>query len=64
LRAKLRSLSSGGAPVCGDDSVLEARLANPDEAALYRLAAGASESAGDLMLVYLIELDGPEEQQP
>jgi hypothetical protein len=38
------------------------RLAQPDEAALYRQAAAASQSADDLMLVYLVELVEPEDQ--
>jgi len=60
LRAKLSSLKSGGFPLCGDNAVLDVRLARPEETALYRQAADASQSTGDLMLVYLIELDGPE----
>ena len=62
LRARLGLLKSGDVPVCGDNAVLDVRLAHPDEAALYRQAAGASRSTGDLMLVYLVELDGPEDQ--
>ena len=62
LRAKLSMLKSGGVPVCGDDAVLGVRLARPDEVALCRQAAGASQSTDDLMLVYLVELDGPEDQ--
>jgi len=59
LRAKLRLLKSGDVPVCGDNAILDVRLAHPDEAALYRQAAAASQSTDDLMLVYLVELDGP-----
>src|ERR1700688_3529748 len=58
LRAKLSSLKSGEVPVCGDNSILDVRLAHPDEAALFRHATGASEPTDDLMLTYLIELDG------
>jgi hypothetical protein len=33
------------------------RLANRDEAALYKQAAARSHSTDDLLLVYLVELD-------
>ena len=57
LQARLRVMKSGKVPVCGDNAILEVRLANPDEAVLYRQAAGASKSTEELMIVYLIELD-------
>ena len=60
LRAKLSLLTSGKVPVCGDNAILDVRLAHPNEAALYKKTAGTSQSADDLMLVYLVELDGPE----
>jgi hypothetical protein len=63
LRAKLSLLKSGDVPICGDSAVLDVRLARPDEAAFYRRAAGALRSTDDLRLVYLVELDGPENQQ-
>jgi hypothetical protein len=62
LRAKLNLLKSGGVPICGDNAILNVRLAHPDEAAFYRQAAGASESTDDLMLIYLVELDEPNDQ--
>ena len=58
LRAKLSLLKSGEVPVCGDNAILDVRLAHPDEAVLFKEAAGASESTDDLMLTYLVELDG------
>lgn len=61
LLARLRLLKSGGVPICGDNALLKVRLARPDEAAYYRQAAEASQS-DDLLLVYLVELDGPEDQ--
>jgi hypothetical protein len=63
LRARLSLLKSGDVPVCGDNAILEARLAHPDEAALYRQTADTSLSTDDLMLVYLVELDEPQDQQ-
>ena len=62
LLAKLSLLKSGDVPVYGDNAILEVRLAHPDEAALYRQAAGASQSTDDLMLIYLVELDEPKDQ--
>ena len=59
LRAQLSLLKSGGVPLCGENAVLEVRLARPDEVARYRQAAGASPSTGDLVLVYLVEVDAP-----
>jgi hypothetical protein len=38
------------------------RLAHPDEAAIYRQAVGTSQSTDDLLLVYLVGLDGPEDE--
>jgi hypothetical protein len=63
LRAKLSLLKSGDVPICGDNALLDVRLAHPDEAASYRQAVGASQSTDDLMLVYLVEVDGRDDQQ-
>jgi hypothetical protein len=63
LRARLNLLKSSDIPICGDNAVLNVRLAHPDEAAVYRQAVGASQSTDDLMLVYLVEVDGQEDQQ-
>ena len=59
LRARLSLLKSGDVPLCGDNAILDVRLAHSDEADLYRQGAGVSQSTDDLMLVYLVELDGP-----
>jgi hypothetical protein len=61
LRAKLRLLKSGQVPIVGDDATIVLRLAHPDEAALYNQAANASPPTADLMLVYLVELDDPQD---
>ena len=58
LRTKLGSLKSGDFPLSGENSILDVRLANRDEAALYKQAAAGSQSTDDLLLVYLVELDG------
>ncbi len=57
LRTKLSSLKSGAVPLCGDNTILRVRLAHPKEAARYRQAT--SQSTEDLILVYLVKLDGP-----
>jgi hypothetical protein len=62
LRDRLSQLNSGQIPLCGDDATLVVRLAHPDEAALYEKTASASPSTDDVMLVYLVALDGPEER--
>jgi len=59
LRTKLSSLKSDAVPLCGDNAILRVRLAHPKEAARYRQAT--SQSTEDLMLVYLVKLDGPED---
>jgi hypothetical protein len=63
LRTKLNLLKSGDVPICGDNALLNVRLARPDEAAVFKQAVGASQSTDDLMLVYLVEVDGQDDQQ-
>jgi hypothetical protein len=59
LRTKLSALGSGDFPlVPGENAILVVRLANRDEAARYKQAAAGSDSTDDLLLVYLVELDG------
>jgi hypothetical protein len=55
LRAALRSMKSGGRPICDDYSIFRVRMARPDERTRYREAG--SETTDDLKLVYLIDLD-------
>jgi hypothetical protein len=63
LRTKLGFLKSGDVPICGDNALLNVRLARPDEAAVFKQAVGASQSTDDLMLVYLVEVGGQDDQQ-
>jgi len=58
LRTKLGALESGDFPLSGENAILDVRLANRDEAARYKQAAAGSHSTDDLLLVYLVELDG------
>ena len=59
LRTTLYAAKSGGAPLCGDYSILRLRLAHPDEARRFKEAA--SPPTDDLTLVYLVDLDQPDE---
>ena len=63
LRAKLSLLKSGDTPICGDNALLNVRLARPDEAVVFKQAVGASQSTNDPVLVYLVEVDGQDDQQ-
>jgi hypothetical protein len=63
LRSKLSLLKSSDVAICSQHALLDVRLAHPDEAALYRQAVGASKATDDLMLVYLVEVDGQGDQQ-
>jgi hypothetical protein len=62
LRTRLRLLNSGEIPVCGDRATLVVRLSHTDEAVRYRQAASASSSTEDVMLVYLVAVDGAEDR--
>ena len=59
LRTTIYAEKLGGAPLCDDDSILRLRLAHPDEAKRFREAA--SPPTDDLKLVYLVDLDQPDE---
>jgi hypothetical protein len=60
LRTNLSLLKCEDVPICSPNAILDVRLAHP---AFFRQAAGALQSTDDLMLVYLVELDGPEDRQ-
>ena len=58
LREDLQGAHSNGAPVWNGKAKLTIRRASPDEAKRFTDAiVGASDGSGDLVLVYLIELD-------
>src|SRR5450631_2203202 len=63
LRIKLSFLKSGGVPICGDNALLIVRLARPDKAAAFKQTVGAPQSTDDLMLVFLVEVGGQDDQQ-
>jgi len=58
FRADLNAVNSNGVPLCGIGSKLRARIANEPEREIYRAAAEVTEAADDILLVYLVELDG------
>lgn len=59
VRTKLRSLHSGGAPLCDDTSILRVRLAHPHERAKYHERTPERSAEADLNAVYLVKLDAP-----
>jgi hypothetical protein len=58
LRADLNTLSSNGVPLCGIGSKLRARMANELERTVYQKAAQQVAPTDDVLLAYLVELDG------
>src|SRR5450631_3871436 len=60
LRADLAEAKSGGVPLWDGKAKLRARIALPDESALFAEANKNGQPSDGLMLVYLVELDGEE----
>jgi|EndMetStandDraft_5_1072996.scaffolds.fasta_scaffold1334820_2 hypothetical protein len=59
FRSDLRALTSDGSPLWDGTAPLRSRPAGPDEAERYQdLAAEAADSAGDILLAFLVTLDG------
>jgi hypothetical protein len=58
LRADLSSQKSNGIPLCDSNSTLSVRPASVEEAAVFSQAAASARPSDDLMLAYLVELDG------
>ena len=59
FQADLNAVNSNGVPLCGIGSKLRARIANEPEREIYRAAAEVTgEASDDILLVYLVELDG------
>jgi hypothetical protein len=57
VRTKLRSVRSGGIPVCDDHSILRVRLAKSDERARYHEQATPRPSLQNLAAVFLVDVD-------
>lgn len=58
LRADLSVLKSGGSPLCNSIAILKVRVANDAETHLYRSAEEVVQASDDLVLAYLVDLDG------
>jgi len=65
LKDDLAEAKSDGAPLWDGKATLRARMAAPDESAVFAEAKNSGQSSDELMLVYLVELDGSEtDEQP
>ena len=58
LRADLSSQKSNGIPLCDSNSQLSVRRASVEEATVFSQAAASAKPSDDLVLAYLVELDG------
>jgi hypothetical protein len=63
LRGDLAEAKSDGAPLWDGKAGLRARMALPDEIALFAEAKNTGRPYDGLMLVYLVELDGEAEDE-
>jgi hypothetical protein len=64
LKTDLADAKSAGVPVWDGKARLRARIALPDESALFAEAKNSGQPSDGLMLVYLVELDGGTWQFP
>jgi hypothetical protein len=65
LKDDLAEAKSDGAPLWDGKAKLRARMARPDESALFAETKNNGQPSDGLMLVYLVELDGGEtDEQP
>ncbi|SRR5258707_15825432 len=65
LKDDLVEAKSDGAPLWDGKAKLRARMALPDESAVFADAKNKGQTSGELMLVYLIKLDdGETDEQP
>ena len=58
LRDDLASLKSGGVPLYTAQSKLSVRPATAEEAAIFSQASEVAKPSDDMVLAYLVELDG------
>jgi hypothetical protein len=58
LKDDLAEAKSDGAPLWDGKAKLRARVARPDESALFAEATNNGQASDRLMLVFLVELDG------
>jgi hypothetical protein len=58
LRDDLTSLTSNGIPLCNTKSKISVRPANAEEASVFHQAAKEAQPSDDILLAYLVDLDG------
>jgi hypothetical protein len=58
LKGDLAEARSNGVPLWDGKATLRARMASPNESAMFAEAKKSGEPSDGLMLVYLVELDG------
>ena len=58
LKGDLTEAKSNGVPLWDGKATLRARMASPNESAMFAEAKKGGEPSDGLMLVYLVELDG------
>jgi hypothetical protein len=58
LKSDLAEAKSNGVPLWDGKAKLRARVASPDESAMFAEAKNNGEPSDGLVLVYLVELDG------
>jgi hypothetical protein len=58
LKGDLAEAKCDGIPLWDGNAKLRARMASPDESAMFAEAKNSGEPSDGLMLVYLVELDG------
>ena len=61
LREDLISQTSNGIPLCSAKSKLSVRPANVEEAIMFNQAASVAKPSDEILLAYLVELDGVEQ---
>jgi hypothetical protein len=58
LRDDLTSQTSNGIPLCSAKSKVSVRPANVEEAIMFKQAASVAKPSDEILLAYLVELDG------
>jgi len=58
LRADMNLLKSNGILICDDTAKFSVRHATTEEAAIFQNGSAEAKPSDDMMLVYLVELDG------
>ena len=58
LRSDLCGISSAGAPICGANSTLLARAADPQEIAAFEHALSRAPASDEPTMAFLIKIDG------